>query len=52
MSRKLHEAIPGSTLTIIPGGRHLTPVECPDEIASRLLELLRRADSHQAAAKT
>lgn len=33
----LHEAIPGSTLTILPGARHLTPLECPDQIA----ELLR-----------
>jgi 3-oxoadipate enol-lactonase len=39
-SRQLHEAIPGSTLTILAGGRHLTPVECPDEIASELAALL------------
>jgi 3-oxoadipate enol-lactonase len=36
-ARYLHEAIPGSTLTVIPGARHLTPLECPDQIA----ELLR-----------
>jgi 3-oxoadipate enol-lactonase len=36
-ARYLHEAIPGSTLTILPGARHLTPLECPDQIA----ELLR-----------
>jgi 3-oxoadipate enol-lactonase len=35
-ARHLHEAIPGSTLTIITGARHLTPVECPDQIAARL----------------
>jgi 3-oxoadipate enol-lactonase len=35
-ARHLHEAIKGSTLTIIPGARHLTPVECPDQIAARL----------------
>jgi 3-oxoadipate enol-lactonase len=35
-ARHLHEAIPGSTLTIIPGARHLTPVECPDQIVARL----------------
>jgi len=35
-ARHLHEEIPGSTLTIIPGARHLTPVECPDQIAARL----------------
>lgn len=41
MARQLHEAIPGSTLTILPGARHLTPVECPEQIASQLLKLLR-----------
>ncbi len=42
MARDLHEAIGGSTLTILPGGRHLTPVECPDQIARELLVLLGR----------
>jgi 3-oxoadipate enol-lactonase len=51
MSWQLHEAIRGSPLTIIPGGRHLTPVECPDQIASQLLTLLRRVASQQAAAE-
>jgi 3-oxoadipate enol-lactonase len=37
-ARHLHEAIPGSTLTIIPGARHLTPVECPGRIAALLLK--------------
>jgi 3-oxoadipate enol-lactonase len=41
MARQLHEAIPGSTLTILAGGRHLTPVECREEIAAQLLKLLR-----------
>jgi 3-oxoadipate enol-lactonase len=41
-SRQLHEAIPQSTLTIIPGGRHLTPVERPQEIASRLRALFEQ----------
>jgi len=41
MARELHEAIPRSTLSIIPGARHLTPIECPDEIASHLLERVR-----------
>ena len=45
MARQLHEAIQGSTLTVIPGGRHLTPVECPDQIAEQLSTLLRRANS-------
>jgi 3-oxoadipate enol-lactonase len=46
MARQLHEAIKGSTLTILPKGRHLTPIECPDQIASHLLELAERAVSH------
>jgi len=51
MARQLHEAIRGSTLTIIPGGRHLTPVECPKQIASQLLTLLQRVGSQQEAAE-
>jgi 3-oxoadipate enol-lactonase len=51
MARQLHEAICGSTLTILPGARHLAPVECPGEIASQLLTLVRRIGSAQAAAE-
>lgn len=43
MARQLHEAIPQSTLTILPRARHLTPIEQPDVIASELLALLRRS---------
>jgi 3-oxoadipate enol-lactonase len=43
MARQLHEAIPQSTLTIVPGARHLTPIECPEVIASELLALSRQA---------
>ena len=43
MARYLHEHIAGSTLTIIPGARHLTPIEHPDTIASELLHLAQRA---------
>jgi 3-oxoadipate enol-lactonase len=49
MAQHLHESIRGSTLTILPGGRHLTPVECPDQIAAQLLALLERLDSQQSA---
>ncbi len=49
MARQLHEAIRGSTLTIIPSGRHLTPVECPEQIASEILALPQRVGSRQAA---
>ncbi len=43
MSRQLHDAIPQSTLTILPRARHLTPIEHPEVIASELLALLQRA---------
>jgi 3-oxoadipate enol-lactonase len=42
MARQLHEAIPHSTLAVLPGARHLTPIECPDRIASELRGLLAR----------
>jgi len=48
MSQQLHEAIPGSSFQILPGARHLTPVECPDEIASSLRNLLGRIDLRKA----
>jgi 3-oxoadipate enol-lactonase len=41
MAQQLHDAIPGSTLTILAHGRHLTPVECPEKIASQLLALMK-----------
>jgi 3-oxoadipate enol-lactonase len=43
MARQLHDAIPHSTLTILPGARHLTPIECPDRIGSELLTVLQRS---------
>ena len=36
MARQLHEAIPQSTLNIIAGARHLTPIEFPDRITAEL----------------
>jgi len=44
-ARQLHEALPGSALAVLPKARHLTPVECPDQIASYLLALTQRATS-------
>ena len=38
-SQQLHESIKQSTMTILPGGRHLTPVQCPDEITQCLMAL-------------
>jgi 3-oxoadipate enol-lactonase len=42
MAKALHEAIPQSTLRVIKGGRHLTPIECPEEIARELIALTER----------
>lgn len=43
MARALHEAIPQSTLTVLPGARHLSPLECPDRVSAALRTLLRRS---------
>jgi 3-oxoadipate enol-lactonase len=40
MSETLHRGIAGSTLTVIPNARHLTPLECPDQIVAELHKLL------------
>jgi 3-oxoadipate enol-lactonase len=48
MARQLNETIPGSTFQILPGARHLAPVECPNEIASSLRDLLSRIGSQKA----
>jgi 3-oxoadipate enol-lactonase len=39
MAQTLHRAIVGSTLTILPHARHLTPLEIPDRIASEIAGL-------------
>lgn len=41
MAQALHDAITGSSLTVIDGGRHLTPLEYPDEVAAELHSLLK-----------
>lgn len=43
MAKQMHEAIAGSTLTILHGARHLTPIECADRIAAELSALIGRA---------
>jgi 3-oxoadipate enol-lactonase len=43
MAQVMHAAIAGSTMTVLPGVRHLTPLERPDQIAEELDKLLRRA---------
>lgn len=45
MATALHQAISGSTLTVIPGGRHITPTEKPLDIAARLREVIARSQA-------
>ena len=40
-SEAMNAAIPGSSMRVITGARHLTPLEVPDEIASELKTLLK-----------
>jgi 3-oxoadipate enol-lactonase len=42
MARQIHESIAGSTLTVLPAARHLTPIESPGRIAAELRALLAR----------
>jgi 3-oxoadipate enol-lactonase len=42
MAKALHEAIAQSSFRILKGGRHLTPIECPGEIADEIANLLVR----------
>ena len=43
MAEALHKGIASSTLKVLSGARHLTPLERPDEIAAALDELAGRA---------
>ncbi|HEV3372073.1 MAG TPA: alpha/beta fold hydrolase [Xanthobacteraceae bacterium] len=43
MAEAMHNAIAGSTLSVLPGARHLTPLERPEQIAAELDRLLHRA---------
>jgi 3-oxoadipate enol-lactonase len=42
MAMALHASIPSSSLRVLKGARHLTPIERPQEIAKDLAELLGR----------
>jgi 3-oxoadipate enol-lactonase len=42
MAEALHKGIAGSSYTLLPGARHLTPLEVPDIIADELDRLLDR----------
>jgi 3-oxoadipate enol-lactonase len=51
MAEALHRGIKGSTLTVLAGARHLTPLEAPERIADELLALVSRLrSSHHSAA--
>lgn len=43
MARALHDGIAGSTMTVLPKARHLTPLEVPDVITVELDRLIKRA---------
>jgi 3-oxoadipate enol-lactonase len=43
MAEAMHNAIAGSTLSVLAGARHLTPLERPAEIVAELDRLLHRA---------
>ncbi|MBY2907821.1 alpha/beta fold hydrolase [Rhizobium leguminosarum] len=43
-ARDLAAAIPGASLTVLPAARHLTPIECPDQIADAIRSLFKRTN--------
>lgn len=45
MAETSRDLIPGATLTVLDGVRHLTPLECPDRIAAELKTLLDMSQS-------
>jgi pimeloyl-ACP methyl ester carboxylesterase len=42
IARRLHAAIPGSTLEVLPDARHFTPEESPEQVAEVIRGLLSR----------
>ena len=50
MARALHAAIPHSNLTIVPGARHLTPIEIPDRIAAIINNVIALAQKDGSVA--
>ena len=45
MSKTIQEGISGATLNVIAGGRHLTPLECPVQIAGEIEKLLEKVST-------
>ncbi len=46
MARYMHERIPGSTLSILPGLRHSILIEAPDTVANLMREFLTVREPH------
>lgn len=42
MSEQMHRALANSTLSVLPNVRHLTPIECPELIAEKILALVKQ----------
>ena len=42
LGRRLHEAIPGSTLDVVTAGRHFLPEESPERVSDVVQSLLTR----------
>lgn len=40
MAEAMHAAIPGSSLKVLPGAAHLTPIECPEIVAGELRQIM------------
>jgi 3-oxoadipate enol-lactonase len=51
MAEAMHQAIAGSTLMVLKGARHLTPLEAPDVIARELHALIERANKAPGAGR-
>ncbi|TAM60114.1 alpha/beta fold hydrolase [bacterium] len=48
MAGALHVGIANSTLTVVPKGRHLLPLEHPDPVAQAITSLLRALDNERS----
>lgn len=40
MAQAMQAAIPGSSLKVLPGAAHLTPIECPEIVAGELRQIM------------
>lgn len=50
-ARELQHAIADASLTVLPGARHLTPIECPEAVAAKILGLVERAYGEQVGSR-